>query len=559
MQVSSNVTELNVDAKEFVPAVTIPSSTSYTAVPQTADSHNSMSATAVYQAMSSNNKPPAVTLVLPRRSGLFITGQVEGQKVKFLVDTGAEPTILSTRILRSLPKTLRSTFQDKSTRLQLADGQPLHAQGPVLCNLTMGDKTVLEAAYVAPVEDEAILGLDTLRALGLNLSIAGVSVEGRAPVRRVTAPCVRLVKVSKDYIIPARSEMTVHGQLEGPQLKHCALVSAGGAEECDKIMVDKCLVQSNKNVCPIRLMNLSEEDISLSAGQYIGEAEEVDLLSNVIGTNPAHDIPEHIKKLFEETCEREQLDTITSESLKRLLIKHADVFTLHDNDLGRTNLVQHDFNTGDTSPIRQPPRRVPTTLQSELDNEIESILAKGAIEPGQSTWASPVVLVRKKDGSLHFCMDYRNVNAVTEFDAYPLLRIDETLEALGEAHFFTTLDLLSGYWQVGLTPEARLKSTFCVRGGLYLFNVMPLGLCKAPSTFERLMEIVLQGLQWLSCLVYLDDVVIFGHTEQELISRFSRLKQAGLKLKPRKGRLFSRKIDYLGHVISEHGVIVSPN
>ena len=276
----------------------------------------------------------------------------------------------------------------------------------------------------------------------------------------------------------------------------------------------------------------------------------------------AHDIPGHIKELFEETCEREQLDTITSESLKRFLIKHADVFALHDDDLGRTNLVQHNINTGDTPPIRQPPRRIPTTLQSELDNEIENVLAKGAIEPGQSPWASPVVLVRKKDGSLRFCVDYRKVNAVTEFDAYPLPRIDETLEALGEARFFTTMDLLSGYWQVGLTPEARLKSAFCIRGGLYLFNVMPFGLCNAPSTFERLMETVLQGLQWRSCFVYIDDLVIFSRIEQELISRmddvFSRLKQAGLKLKPCKCRLFSRKTDYLGHVISEHGEMVSP-
>ena len=120
------------------------------------------------------------------------------------------------------------------------------------------------------------------------------------------------------------------------------------------------------------------------------------------------------------------------------------------------------------------------------------MLHKGVIEQGQSPWASPVVLVRKKDGSLRFCVDYRRINAVTEFDAYPLPRIDETLEALSGARFFTTLDLISGYWQVGLTPEARLKSAFCVRSGLYLWNVMPFGLCNAPGTFERLMETVLQ-------------------------------------------------------------------
>ena len=260
-------------------------------------------------------------------------------------------------------------------------------------------------------------------------------------------------------------------------------------------MVSKCLVQSGKNVYSVHLMNLSEEDITLSAGQYIGEAEEVNLLSNKNNVSApmrplstptmAHDLSGHIKELFKETCEREQLDIITAESPKSLLIKYADVFAQHDDDLGRTNLVQHDINTGDTPPIRQPPRRVPTTLQSELDSKIESMLAKGAVEPSQTPWASPVVLVRKKEDSLRFCVDYCKVNTVTEFDTYPLPRIDEMVEALGRARFFTTLDLLSGYWQVGFTPEARLKSAFCVHGGLHLFNVMSVGLCNALSTFER--------------------------------------------------------------------------
>ena len=184
------------------------------------------------------------------------------------------------------------------------------------------------------------------------------------------------------------------------------------------------------------------------------------------------------------------------------------------------------------------------------------------IEPGSSPWSSPVVLVRKKDGSIRFCVDYRKLNAITRFDAFPLPRIDETLESLGGARFFSTLDLLSGYWQVGLTEQARLKSAFTTRSGLFLWNVMPFGLCNAPSTFERLMESVLQGLQWQTCLVYLDDVVVFARTEKEMLARldevFTRLVKAGLKLKPRKCRLFAKEADYLGHVVSEAGVTVSP-
>ena len=121
------------------------------------------------------------------------------------------------------------------------------------------------------------------------------------------------------------------------------------------------------------------------------------------------------------------------------------------------------------------------------------MLEKGVIVPGTSPWSSPVVLIRKKVGTIYFCVDYREQNAVTQFDAYPLPRINETLEALGGAKFFSTLDLLSGYWQVGLTDDARLKFAFMVRGGLYLWSVMSFGLSNAPGTFERLMEPVLQG------------------------------------------------------------------
>ena len=118
------------------------------------------------------------------------------------------------------------------------------------------------------------------------------------------------------------------------------------------------------------------------------------------------------------------------------------------------------------------------------------MLEIGVAEPGQSPWSFPVVLIRKKDGRIRFCVGYRRLNAVTQFDAYSLPRIDETFEALSGSRYFITLDL-SSYLQKGLTEAARIKSAFTVRGGLYLWNVMPFVLCNAPSTFERLMESVL--------------------------------------------------------------------
>ena len=149
------------------------------------------------------------------------------------------------------------------------------------------------------------------------------------------------------------------------------------------------------------------------------------------------------------------------------------------------------------------------------------MLEQDVIEPSDSPWASPVVLVRKKDGSLRYCIDYRKLNDVTIKDSYPLPRIDESLDSLSHTKYFSTLDLASGYWQIGLVVDARKKSEFCTTSGLYQFKVMPFGLTNAPATFQRLMERILAGLQWQICLVYIDDVIIFSRTFDDHVQHLS--------------------------------------
>ena len=532
---------------------------------------------------------PKVMSASRGQGGLILNGQVDGVGVRFLVDTGAEPTVISLEFLQKLPKKLRTLFQDSMSRLHNADGSDLRAQGPVLCQVTVGGRTVTDAVYAAPIAGvEAILGLDTLRELGLELNVGGVNVLSGASVpviRRLRVPQIRRVSAAEDVVIPARSEAIVPGSVKGGQhSEHFLMIGQRSKPTSNSLFVARTLIAECQSTCAVRVMNPADEPRHIWKGEVLAEAEEVTLVSGDTVTEPRQpyasaeknvcrlvsnsdeerlQVPEHLRQLYQDTCEREQLADDVRRDLRQLLNKHADVFASSDMDLGRTNIVLHDIDTGNARPIRQPPRRVPTALQPELDKEIADMLRKGVIEQGQSPWASPVVLVRKKDGSLRFCVDYRRINAVTEFDAYPLPRIDETLEALSGARFFTTLDLISGYWQVGLTPEARLKSAFCVRSGLYLWNVMPFGLCNAPGTFERLMETVLHNLQWQICLVYLDDVVIYGGSEQQLMDRmdmvFTRLRAANLKLKPKKCRLFARRTDYLGHVISEEGISVSPD
>nr|CAH8829254.1 unnamed protein product [Trichobilharzia regenti] len=226
--------------------------------------------------------------------------------------------------------------------------------------------------------------------------------------------------------------------------------------------------------------------------------------------------------------------------------------------MGRTNIVQHEIQTGDNLPIRTPPRRVPIHYQQQLDTMITDMLRKKVIKPSTSPWASPIVLVKKKDGSLRLCVDYRRLNAITQRDSFPLPRIDATLDALGGAQWFSTLDLASGYWQVEIRPEDRPKTAFVVPTGLYEFETMPFGLSNAPATFQRLMQTVLAGLVPKKCLIYLDDIIVFGQSLEDhhanLRAVFQRLRESNLKLQASKCKFLQKSVNFLGHEITPQGV-----
>ena len=248
---------------------------------------------------------------------------------------------------------------------------------------------------------------------------------------------------------------------------------------------------------------------------------------------------------------------------KEMLKRNAKVFSKDDMDMGRTNLVKHHIKLTDPVPFKEAYTRIPPQMYDEVKTHLQEMLDLGAIRPSNSPWASAIVLVRKKDGRLRFCIDLRKLNNRMVKDAYSLPRIESILDSLGGAQIFSTLDLKAGYWQVEMVEECKAYTAFtCGPLGFYECDTMPFGATNAPATFQRLKHDCLGELNMNWCIVYLDDIIIFSDTKEEHLKRleavFQKLCAAGLKLKPSKCFFFREEIEYLGHVVSGKGISTNP-
>jgi transposase InsO family protein len=245
------------------------------------------------------------------------------------------------------------------------------------------------------------------------------------------------------------------------------------------------------------------------------------------------------------------------EEALQVLLRYPEVVT---SVMGCTPLVEHHIETGTARPIYGARFRKSPAEVEETQRQVDELMKRGVVKPSDSPWAAPVVLARKSDGTWRFCVDYRRLNAVTERDSYPLPRIDATLDRLGGSMYFSTMDLLSGFWQVPVRESDKAKTAFCTTSGLYEWNVMPMGLINSPATFQRLMDRVLGKLRYTFALVYLDDIMVHSETWEEhlehLTAVFECLKAAGLTVKLKKCHFGREEVEYLGHVVGREGIKV---
>ncbi|GFX69136.1 retrovirus-related Pol polyprotein from transposon 412 [Trichonephila clavipes] len=428
-------------------------------------------------------------------NGIFIMGHVNELPCNMIIDTGANVSIIPNDLAQ---KVKRETYLDPAPR-----GATDH------------------------IADPFILGLDFLKEHGFTLDFNKNelrSIHEEVTIFKIEhrTESIRQVTANENITIPPRTEIIVPGYIGNDVSFNSGLI--GSAEnKANGLLIASTLVDLSRKTIPVRICNVTEKPRVFQKGELLATCSPVTCVckssSLLLSNSP--------QQLTPDLLENAELSPEQKSSAERLLQEFEDVFSRNSSDIGHTTVTQHRIDTADHPPIKQHPRRLPFAKQEEVGTLLREMQENDIIEPSSSPWASPIVLVRKKDGSTRFCVDYRKLNDVTKKDSYPLPRIDDTLDTLSGHKWFSTLDLRSGYWQVEIHPEDREKNSIHFR--------------------PRTMAVQSHAVRALQCTSY------FRAPDGD------RAKgDANLKLNPSKCKFFQKEVNYLGHIISAEGVRTDP-
>ena len=322
--------------------------------------------------------------------------------------------------------------------------------------------------------------------------------------------------------------------------------------------------------------NVSDSQIFLKKGVLVVQVMSALLvlpmelspeLEATLGEEPRPE-PLSVAARQEKLLEKLNLDRLTHwspenvEAVRELVLAYHDVFMLESNELGYTSTIEHEIRIKNDEPFKEQFQHIPPPLLEEVCASLQDMLEAGAICLSQSPWCNAVVLVWNKDGTLHFCVDFICLNAHMRKNSYPLPQIHEALESMAGSAHFSSMDFKSGFWQIKMAPGSQQYTAFTVGNlGFYEFTCMPFRLCNALATFQCLVQNTLGELNLTYCVIYLDDVIVFGCMEEEHLEHlhvvFERFCKFNLKLKLLKCSFFQSKIMYLAHHISWRGILPS--
>lgn len=294
----------------------------------------------------------------------------------------------------------------------------------------------------------------------------------------------------------------------------------------------------------------SSEDELIGDRIYIPNKSDKESLSD-------NEIIEFVRTQFNHLSDEQQ------GRIEKLILSMKQIYAVNPSNPGvQTKTKMHVTLQDGTIPIKLPPYRTSPVISDEIYKNLVQLLKDKLIEKSTSPWSFPVVVVKKGDGSYRFCVDYSKLTEKTIKDAYPLPRIDDTLDHLRDAVYFTVCDASSGFWQIPVAEDDKEKLAFTTTFGTYQWNVMPFGFTNAPAIFQRAIQETLDGELFIRCLVYIDDICIYSKTFEDHLNDiqivFSKLIKFNWKLKLKKCQFAQTKIQYLGHIISHNQIEVHP-
>ena len=542
---------------------------------------------------------------------LSLNCTVNTYQLTSLVDTGSTLSILHKKFIYLIP----NIIVNKCTTpiLKLANGSAMVPYGKTSASVEYdGQRLVIEMYIYDSVPFDALLGLDFLLLSKMKIDFGEFNSSNSCNLSEMPFFSHEFkfktktnIRVAQDTIVPKRSGVIV--DLCNSQLNEKLIFFKPKEKYLSNfnlIAYEGITVINNFQLFYL-IYNFNNHNIKLRKNTCVGYAQKVEVnpetstknthynynliensefdnsfvntdnifhekISNVFDENPNENFikklsgSESISHSFDETSEKQIKhnisDTLNAEQrqvINDLLIKFREIFALNIKELTKTNLTAHKIDTLTEEPVYRPPYRASKLEKMAINEQVHEMLEAGIITESNSTYASPVVMVKKPNGKYRFCVDYRWLNAITKRDPYPLPLIQDLMTAFNGSQYFTTLDFTGAYWQVPLTDDSKPKSAFVTQEGHYQFEVLPFGLSSAPLTFQRMIDKLIAGLKYNTCVAYIDDLIIYAEKFHEHISRiheiFIRVREGNLKLSPDKCHFCKPEIKFLGWVVNKDG------
>ena len=500
---------------------------------------------------------------------------MNGYPILALVDTGAAISCVNDKLFEMLHLDQICDVLTDSICVQGVGGSQItkgHAKIPfTVKNL---DLTV-DFTIISSVGIDMLLGMDFIQAhratIDFNEHVIGLFDNTiRIPLQYGQ---YNEAVVHTSTVIPPRHESVVELWTRQPSDQQPRLFEPKPSfGHIWNVLPAKTIAKVVESKFHVKILNPNDIPIELEIGTIVGYLEEIEGIVSAPQTPQqtvnVHTLMENsdpvvtLKDTLEIDLQEADVNNDERKQLATFLINNKNIFATSISDLGSCNLQRLIIDTGDNPPVRQRPYRVSPEIKAEIDKQVNTMLQNGIIRESTSPFASPVVMVKKKNGDYRFAIDYRKLNAITTTMNYPLPTFQDVTDLLGKAKLFSVMDMRSGFWQLQVDENSKHKTAFICHSGLFEFNRIPFGLRNSPIVFQQVMEQALRGMNYYSALVYVDDIITFTTTFKEhlrnLEQLFSHLQAANLKLHPSKCSFCVKEVTYLGHRVSKHGVTPDP-